>query len=51
MQDLIKKFNEYFKGTANIEIINNRLHIKIGYRTLIVELPSIVGMRGDKPTE
>ncbi len=44
MQEIIEKFNSFFKGSAKAEINNqNELKITIGSQTIIIELPSVVG--------
>lgn len=43
MKELLKQFNQFFKGTAKAKIAGQRLEITIGSQTLIISLPEIIG--------
>ena len=43
MDNLIARFNSFFEGDAEAKIVNGKLHITIGSRTLVISLPAIVG--------
>jgi hypothetical protein len=42
MNSLIDRFNSFFEGDAEAKIINGKLHVTIGSRTLVISLPAIV---------
>ncbi len=44
IQDLLVEFNSFFKGDAEVIIANNTVEITVGSRTLIVSLPTVVGV-------
>ena len=43
MENMLKQFNSFFKGSAEIKINGNRLEITIGSQTLIISLPEVIG--------
>ncbi len=43
MENLLDKFNSFFKGTASLVIKDDELKITIGSQTLTVSLPQIIG--------
>jgi hypothetical protein len=43
LENLTKEFNQFFHDLANIEVVNDRIEITIGTRTLLISLPEIVG--------
>jgi hypothetical protein len=43
MKELLRQFNQFFKGAARAQIKGKRLEITIGSQTLIVSLPTITG--------
>ena len=45
MQGIIDEFNRFFEGSAEIEIKDESLMITIGTQTMIIQLPSVVGMQ------
>ena len=47
MKELIDRFNSFFKGSAEIKLVKNRLEITIGSQTLLIALPEIIGGRGE----
>jgi len=47
MEKLLEQFNSFFKGSAEVRIIKDRLEITIGSQTLIISLPQIIGGHGE----
>jgi len=45
LEDIIKEFNEVFEGDASMEINGDKLYITICSRTLIIRLPSVIGVQ------
>lgn len=45
MDKLLNEFNLFFKGDARAEIVDGRLEITIGYRTLVIRLPAVIGVQ------
>ena len=43
MEELLRQFNQFFKGTAKAQIKGDRLEITIGSQTLVVLLPQVIG--------
>ena len=43
MNELIKEFNNFFVGDAEIVIRDNELEITIGARTMLLSLPQVIG--------
>ena len=43
MDKIMEEFNTFFEGDATAGIVNGKLHITIGSRTLVISLPAIVG--------
>ena len=43
MENLIKRFNEYFDGDAKARIVASGLEITIGNQTLFISLPDVIG--------
>ena len=45
MDKALNEFNEFFEGDAKAEIVDGRLNITIGSRTLVIRLPSVIGVQ------
>ncbi len=45
MEELVKEFNQFFEGSARIEVKDDRLEITIGSQTLIISLPEVIGVQ------
>ena len=45
MEELLKEFNSFFEGAAKAEIVDSRLEITIASRTLVIRLPSVIGVQ------
>ena len=43
MENLIDQFNSYFRGSAKVEIVGDRIAITIGNETMSISLPKAVG--------
>jgi len=47
MEELLDRFNSFFKGSAEAKIIKGRLEITVDSQTLIISLPQITGGYGE----
>lgn len=45
LKKIVKEFNSFFAGKAKAKVAGDKLEITIGFQTIVIRLPGVVGVQ------